>query len=119
MFNFNFTSPTQHNAYVYGELSGGIPNTGFTLHGHVGHTGGGFDYGKQYIDYNAGVTYKWKALSFDVSVVGTNLSRSDIRRGFGCDDLIGEGGFSSVGACSTYYHRPAKTVAVGTITASF
>lgn len=119
VFNFNFTSPTQHNVYVYGELSGGIPNTPITIHSHLGHTAGGFDFGKQYFDYNAGVTYKWKALAFDISVVGTDLGRGDIYRGFGCGDIGQQLVFGSSGACTTYYHRVAKTVAVASVTASF
>ena len=94
------------------------PSTPFVLHTHLGHTGGGFDYGKQYLDYSAGVSYKYKALTFDLSVVGTNISRSDTDRAFvsaaGCAGL----GFT-IATCSNYWHRPAKTVAVGSITASF
>ncbi len=127
VFDFNFSSPRQHNAYIYGELSGGIPNTPVTIHTHLGHTAGGFDYGKQYFDYTAGVTYKWKALSFDISVVGTDLSRRDIANanfgGVGANASCANGGFGevfdSVGSCATYFRRPAKTVAVGSITASF
>jgi uncharacterized protein (TIGR02001 family) len=111
---FDFLSGTNHNAYVYGELSAGIPSTPVTIHTHLGHTGGGFDYGKQYLDFNAGVTYKWKALAFDISVVGTDLSRKDIYNGFGCGSIE-----EDPSACTTYFRRPAKTVAVGSITASF
>lgn len=119
VFNYNFTSSTRHNAYVYGELGAGIPNTPVSIHTHLGHTGGGFDYGKQYLDYSAGVTYKWKALAFDISIVGTDLSRKDIRNGFGCDISIDAVDVSSSNSCTTYFRRPAKTVAVGSITASF
>ena len=109
VFNFNFTSPTRHNVYLYGELSSGIPGTPLTVHTHLGHTGGGFDWGKQYFDYVAGVTYKWRALSFDASVVGTGLSRSDIKSGFGC----------LTAACTNSFYRLSKPVAVASITASF
>ncbi|WP_068073807.1 TorF family putative porin [Novosphingobium lentum] len=110
VFNFNFTSPTHHNAYVYGELGGSIPNTPISIHTHLGHTGGGFDWGKPYLDYSAGVSYKYKALTFDMSIVGTNVSKTDINNGFGC-------GGSAV--CIDSFHRMSKTVGVGSVTASF
>lgn len=110
VFNYNFTSPTRHNVYVYGELGGGIPGTPISLHSHVGHTGGGFDWAKPYWDFTVGATYKWKNLAFDISAVGTDVSKSDINRGFGCIGNV---------SCIAYYHRMSKTVAVGSITASF
>ena len=70
---------THYNLYEYGELTytpTALP--ALSLHGHLGHTGGGFDYPKQYIDYTVGVSYKWKNLTFDVSGVGTNLSTADV-----------------------------------------
>ena len=103
----DFATPTRHNVYVYGELGLAIPNQAWSIHSHLGHTGGGFDYvGHEYLDYTVGVSYKWKALTFDISAVGTNISRSDTRpfdAAFGTDD----------------FHRDAKLVPVGTITASF
>lgn len=110
VFNYNFTSPTRHNTYIYGELSSGIPGTPLTLHSHLGHTGGGFDYGKQYLDYNVGVTYKWKALSFDASLIGTDIGKSDLDSAFGC---------GANASCINYYNRMSKTVGVFSVTASF
>ncbi|MDE2412227.1 MAG: TorF family putative porin [Sphingomonadales bacterium] len=110
VFNYNFTSPTRHNTYVYGELSSGIPGTPLTVHSHLGHTGGGFDYGKQYLDYSVGVAYKWKMLTLDASLVGTNVSKTDVDTAFGC---------TANAACVDYFHRPAKTVGVVSLTASF
>ena len=103
----DFQTATRHNVYEFGELGLAVPNTAISLHSHVGHTGGGLDYvGKQYIDYTVGATYKWKALSFDLSVVGTNLSKSDTRA---FDDSLDTNDF----------HRAAKTVLVGSVSASF
>ena len=111
VFNYNFTNlSARSNVYVYGELGSGIPSTPLTIHTHLGHTNGGFEWAKPYLDYNAGVSYKWKALTFDVSVVGTDVSRSDIDKGFGC---------GGVAACIEYNRRMSKTVVVGTLTASF
>ena len=73
--------------------------TGF-LHGHLGHTGGGFDVTKDYIDYVVGLGYKWKNLTFDISGTGTNLSTKS-------NNAAG------------YRHGLAKSVAVFSITANF
>ena len=100
VFNLNFSSPTRNNTYVYAELSSGIPGTPLALHGHLGHTGGGFDYFKQYIDYSVGVSYTWKALTLDASLVGTNISKSDLGN-------------------SNFLYRPAKPVGVVSLTAAF
>ena len=103
----DFQTATRHNVYEFGELGLAVPNTAISLHSHVGHTGGGLDYvGKQYIDYTVGATYKWKALSFDLSVVGTNLSKNDTRA---FDEALDTNDF----------HRAAKTVLVGSVSASF
>ena len=122
VFNYNWTSPDQHNLYVYGDLSGGIPGTPITLHGHLGHTSGGFEWAKSYLDFNAGASVKWKMLTFDVSVVGTDVSRDDISNGFGpgyYPGLIAAGTCTSNTTCTDYYRRMSKTVVVGSITASF
>ena len=110
VFNFNFTSPTRNNTYVYGELGTGIPQTPLSLHSHLGYTGGGFDWGKAYLDYTAGVTYKYKALAFDISVVGTNVSKTNINNGFGC---------AANAACINSFNRLSKTVGVLSVSASF
>ena len=102
-----FATPTRYNVYAYGELGAAVPHTGLTLHSHLGHTGGGFDYaGHDYFDYTVGAGYKIGALTFDLSVVGTDLSRADTR----AFDLAGG---------TTDYHRAAKSVLVGSVTASF
>ena len=107
VFNLSVFSPTRHNTYVYGDLSSGIPGTPLTLHGHLGHSGGGFNYVKQYIDYSVGVSYTWKALTLDASFVGTNVSRNDV--------------YTNVctGTCGEYFYRPAKPVGVVSLTAAF
>jgi uncharacterized protein (TIGR02001 family) len=121
VFNYNFTSPDHHNLYVYGELGGGIPGTPLSVHTHLGHTNGGFEWSKPYFDYNAGISYKWKALTFDVSVVGTDVSRDDISNGFGSTYplLIAAGTCTGATSCTDYYRRMSKTVVVGSLTASF
>jgi uncharacterized protein (TIGR02001 family) len=109
---FDFLSGTNHNLYVYGELSyAGPAKFPFTVHTHLGHTGGGFDYTKAYIDYVGGVSYKWKALTFDVSYVGTNISRHNAL----VNPLFDQQG--NLSPHQTY--RAAKGVVVASISASF
>jgi uncharacterized protein (TIGR02001 family) len=103
----DFATPTKYDVYLYGELGYSIPKTPIALHGHLGHTAGGFDYATHdYLDFTVGAAYKWKALTFDVSAVGTNLKQSDTQP---FDSALG----------TTDFRRAAKTVVVGTITASF
>ena len=102
-----FATPTRYNVYEYGEFSVAVPGVPLTLHGHVGHSGGGLNFaGSDYVDYTIGAGYKWKALTFDVSLVGTNLSRDDTRA---ADIALGTSDF----------RRATKPVAVASITASF
>jgi uncharacterized protein (TIGR02001 family) len=103
--------PQHDDTYVYGELSGAIPGTPVTLHGHVGHVGGGFDYTKDYVGYNLGASMKWRALTFDLSLAGTNVSRRDARRAPFPDQT------GTLNPAATY--RAAKPVAVASVTASF
>jgi uncharacterized protein (TIGR02001 family) len=103
----NWATATRYSVYKYGELNLSLPNTAFTVHSHVGHTAGGLGYlGKQYLDFNVGTAYKWKALTFDLSIVGTDVKKSDTAA------------FDA--AANTHdFWRAAKTVVVGTISASF
>ncbi len=110
VFNYNFTSPKRHNTYLYGELGAGIPNTPISFHSHLGYTSGGFEWSKAYLDYNVGVTAKWKMLALDASLVGTNVSSADINKGFGCLNNV---------ACIAAFNRMSKTVGVVSLTASF
>jgi uncharacterized protein (TIGR02001 family) len=110
VFNYNWTSSSRHNTYVYGDLSTGIPGTPLSVHGHLGHTGGGFDWAKDYLDYNVGVTYKWKMLALDLSLVGTNVSKSSIDSGFLC---------GTDASCIDYFHRMSKPIGVLSLSASF
>ncbi|MEO5598104.1 MAG: TorF family putative porin [Novosphingobium sp.] len=97
---------TRSNTYLFGELGGGIPGTPITLHSHLGHTGGGFDYTKPYLDYSVGATARWKALSFDLSLVGTNVSHADAAR-------------APLAPSAFETWRAAKSVAVATVSFNF
>lgn len=112
-----FNTPTKYSMYEYGEL-GFTPTKvpALTFHSHLGHTGGGLNFGKEYLDYTFGVGYKWKALTFDISGVGTNISHADARD-------YAASYFSAVGGTNHYYnnsfYRYGKLAPVASITASF
>lgn len=104
-------SEHHYSMYEYGELTyspAKLP--ALTLHSHLGHTGGGLDYVKEYIDYTAGVGYKWKSLTFDVSAVGTNISKTDARSYVGA---------LAPDAAKVSVYRVGKAVPVFSVTASF
>ena len=71
---------SQYNMYEYAEATVGVPNTALTVHGHLGHSGGGLNVvsptgvSKEYLDYTVGAGYKYKSLTLDLSLVGTNLT---------------------------------------------
>ncbi|MDP9056165.1 MAG: TorF family putative porin [Pseudomonadota bacterium] len=109
-FNF-YNTATKYSMYEYGELSfSPVKEPALTFHSHLGHTGGGLNFVKEYLDYTAGISYKWKSLTFDISAVGTNISRSDVAN-------AGLGAVGSTLNNSTY--RYGKLAPVGSITASF
>jgi hypothetical protein len=117
-FDLSLTSPTRNNIYLYGDIASGVPGTPLTLHGHLGHTAGGFDYGKAYFDYTLGVTYNWRKFALDASLMGTDISRSDITRGF-LPRYLNFKGCDSAAACTMTLHRMAKPVGVVSLTANF
>lgn len=97
--------PTHENTYVYGELSAAIPNTPITLHSHLGHTGGSFNWTKQYLDYSVGASVTYKNLTLDASLVGTNVSHDNAAAN------------PVTSPFETY--RAAKSVGVVSLTAAF
>lgn len=64
----------EDNLYVAFDLSSGIPNTGLSVSGHIGHSYGPsfLTIGKGYTDWNVGATYTVKNLTFGISYVDTN-----------------------------------------------
>lgn len=96
----DYKTPSKSNAYKYLEATFAVPNTPVTLHGHVAHSAGGFNWTKEYVDYNVGAGYKFKSLTLDVSLVGTTVSKGDA------------GGANEV-------YRAGKPVAVVSLTAAF
>ena len=109
VFNLSVFSKTRSNTYVYGDFSSGIPGSPVSVHAHLGHTGGGFNYIKPYVDYSVGAGVTFKNLTLDASLVGTNISDRDVARALG----------PVTPATLRYYKRPAKAVGVVSLTASF
>jgi uncharacterized protein (TIGR02001 family) len=66
----------QDNLYTYGELGFAVPNTAFSLTGHLGESWGrsyltaGL---KNYTDWSVTAAYTYKALTFSVSYVDTDF----------------------------------------------
>lgn len=118
-----FDTPTKYSMYEYGEI-GYVPTKypALTFHGHLGHTGGGLNFYKEYIDYTAGVSYKWKALTFDISAVGTNIKHRDVSKTIPVVDPEDEDAAALVivrhNEINSGY-RYGKLAPVGSITASF
>jgi uncharacterized protein (TIGR02001 family) len=99
----DFNTFTKSSFYKYVEASASIPNTAASVHAHLGHTAGGFDWaGKQVLDYSVGASYKVKSITLDASLVGANTSKAD----------AAAAGWSEL-------YRAAKPVGVLSLTASF
>ncbi|MGE4429957.1 MAG: TorF family putative porin [Sphingobium sp.] len=75
-----FANNRDDNTYVYGELSGGVPNTPISVTAHVGESfgrsvlSGGL---KNYTDWSLNASYSWNNLSFGVTYVDTDVKRGD------------------------------------------
>ncbi|MHA6768663.1 TorF family putative porin [Sphingobium ummariense] len=63
----------EDNLYLAGDVSASIPNTPLGVSGHLGRSFGPsyLTIGKNYTDWNLGVTYTWSHLTFGVSYVDT------------------------------------------------
>ena len=114
-FSYDWTSPSRTNVYVYGDLSGAIPQTPISLHSHIAHSGGGFDYARAYVEYSVGATVKWKSLALDASLVGTTISHADFATGGAAANGVGAPGPLRLEA----FYRTGKPVGVISLTASF
>jgi len=74
-----YATPVKYSVYKYAEFSVSPPVLpALTVHGHLGHTAGGLDYPVAYLDYTVGAGYKYKSLTLDLSLVGTDLKRSTV-----------------------------------------
>lgn len=77
--------PKKDSLYIAGDFSAAIPTTPLSLTAHVGHTFGPsyLSIGKSYTDWNAGVAYTYKAITFGVQYVDTNKDAYSPGPGFG------------------------------------
>ena len=98
-----------HSTYVYGEAAAPIQHTPFTLRAHVGHTdgNGATPAGPtgNYTDYSVGADATYKALTLNVSYVGSDVNRN-------AADAFYTGG-------SLSGHKITRGTVVATLTASF
>jgi len=67
-----------HNIWVYSEVAAAIPSTPVTLKGHVGYSSGNsiYTWGKDVFDYSIGADFTYKALTLNVSYIGTDLPKA-------------------------------------------
>lgn len=70
------TGALRDSMYVFAQARTDVPGTPVHLHVHAGHTAGGLDYTGSYWDYRLGAGVSHKALSLDLSLVGTDVSRA-------------------------------------------
>ena len=73
-----------HNIWVYTDLALPIEGTPITLKAHGGYSDGTSFYtkGEEILDYSVGVDIAWKALTLNVSYVGTDLDTATANAGW-------------------------------------
>ncbi|MBY4638170.1 TorF family putative porin [Sphingopyxis sp. XHP0097] len=78
--------------YVYGDVGVGIPDTPFTLTGHLGYAKsdsflGGLD--GEVVDYSIGIEASWKILTLGVAYVNTDETKAGgWKEGIGADGAV-------------------------------
>jgi uncharacterized protein (TIGR02001 family) len=89
------TADRRGGAYVYGELSAAVPNTGLTVTGHFGRSfvHNYITFGTKYNDWSVTAAYTWKALTFSAAYVDTNKDLASYPLGGGQNRDISKGGF--------------------------
>jgi uncharacterized protein (TIGR02001 family) len=95
---FTLAGKRYDNTYLWGDASVGIPSTPIKLTGHVGWTSNGYLRGTYFdatssradvIDFGVGATASYKALTFGVNFVSTDVpSRYAIREGIPGSNLL-------------------------------
>ncbi len=78
----------EDNLYLAGDAAVGVPNTPFTLKGHIGYSDGNPGLGPngtsvaptgKYWDWSLGADVVWKNLTLNVSYVDTDISNAEAR----------------------------------------
>lgn len=77
--NIASVSTKGHNIWVYTDWGLPIPSTPVTLKAHLGYSSGnsGYTKGLDVVDYGFGADFTYKALTFNVSYVGTDVSTAN------------------------------------------
>lgn len=78
------------NLYVYGDLSGGLPGSPFTLKAHLGFSKGDtrLSPGGDYYDWLVGADYTRGNATLGIAYVNTDLSRAGARRAGIARDIV-------------------------------
>jgi uncharacterized protein (TIGR02001 family) len=95
----NYGLGKEDNLYGALDLSAAVPNTGFGVSAHLGHnfTKSALSLARTYTDWGAGVTYTYKAITFGVSYVDTNLPKGFYSSPFSGKDEAKAGVVGSIG----------------------
>lgn len=76
----------EDNLYVYSDVSATVPETPFGVSAHIGHSfDKSFITGGEYTDWSLGATYTWRAATFGISYVDTDMPYGQFINGFGRD----------------------------------
>jgi uncharacterized protein (TIGR02001 family) len=80
----------EDNIYLYGDLFGAIPETPFTLKGHLGYSTGDSTLTPtgDYLDWLVGLDYTWKSVTLGVAYVDTDISGADAAAALFDRDLV-------------------------------
>lgn len=77
------------NTYIYTDWAAGIPDTPITLKAHAGYTDGTFALGENNLwDYSIGADFTYKALTFNVSFVGTDSRSANTQKSISDSKLV-------------------------------
>lgn len=89
--------------YGYAELSAAVPDTGFTVTGHLGRSfrRNYITFGEHYTDWSVTAAYTWKALTFSAAYVDTNKDLASYPAGGGINRNVSKGG--AVGAVAVAF----------------
>jgi len=77
-------SGKEDNLYLYSDLGYAIPDTGFALSAHIGHSfDKSFITGGEYTDWSLGAAYTWRNVTFGVQYVDTDMPYGQFINAFG------------------------------------
>jgi uncharacterized protein (TIGR02001 family) len=93
-----FDNDKDDSLYAALDLSGAVPSTPLSLTAHLGHyfTRSFLSAGKKYTDWSVGASYTYKAITFGISYVDTNVDK-DYAVSFTGKDIAKAGVVGSIG----------------------